>query len=148
CAGSPDRSPAEPSSSATASARHARTPTTRSDPTPARSPPDPPSPSSTTCPRRSRATEPPPPPAGPRTSQARSPHDGTRPGTSLDDPHGPPSSRVSPRIRCPPKRGNSIPPLEQDWQLPPASRVLSLEESVAQAPDIYDWTLRFAYGIE
>ena len=29
---------------------------------------------------------------------------------SLDDPRGPPSSRVSPpRIRCPPQRGNSTP---------------------------------------
>src|SRR5680860_815020 len=57
--------------------------------------------------RRYRATGPPPRPDGPSSSPGRAPHDGTRTGTSLDGPHGAPSSRVSPRIRCPRERGNS-----------------------------------------
>src|SRR5680860_209914 len=64
-------------------------------------------PSSTECLRRYQATGPPPRPDGPSSSPGRAPHDGTRTGTSLDGPHGAPSSRVSPRIRCPRERGNS-----------------------------------------
>jgi hypothetical protein len=42
-------------------------------------------------------------PDDPMTSQERSPHDGTRTDTSLDDPHGPPSSGAIPQnqVRCP-----------------------------------------------
>lgn len=107
-AGSRDRSPAGRSSSGAASARRVRTPTRRSGQPTARPLPGRASPSSTRCPRRSRATGPPRQPVDPMTSPERRPHAGTRPGTSLDDPSGPPSSRVSPRIRCPPQRGNSI----------------------------------------